>query len=100
MPAYGLSSIAFVDKAQPEQGEVGPVVGDRLGLGNDGRGEPAGGDDRSDRATDLRDDAPDDPVDLTRESVEEPRLQGLDRRLADDGPRTCDLHLDQSRGSS
>ena len=56
MPAYGLSSIAFVDKAQPEQGEVGPVVGDRLGLGNDGRGEPAGGDDRSDRATDLRDD--------------------------------------------
>ena len=47
-------SVALVDQAQPDQGEVGLVVGDGLRLRDDDRREPAGGDDRRSPARSRR----------------------------------------------
>src|SRR3954462_8011352 len=96
----GLSRTAFVDQSEPEQREVGAMVGDGRGLGDDGWGKATCGDDGCHVSAELGDDAPDDPVDLPGEAVQETRLQSLHRRLADHRPWARDLHLDQSRRPS
>ena len=84
---------------QADQGEVGLVVLDRLGLLEHQGGEAAGRDDVR-LATELGGDASYDPVDLSDEAVEQTRLQRLGRGLADDraGPRQLDLEQSRAAG--
>src|SRR4051812_47495363 len=96
--ARTLPVVAFEDQTEPDQREVRFVLGDGLALGEDEWGESAGRDD--DRVSaELVGDPADDAVDLAGEAEDDPGLQRLDRRLADDRAWPDQLDLEQASRS-
>src|SRR3990170_5707898 len=90
------ADVALEDQAQTLEREPLVVVVDGLAERNEQRREPARGDDlRVD--LELLADPTDHAVGLGRRSVDEGRLDGLDRVLPDDRARGVELHLWQPR---
>src|SRR3954447_9483394 len=106
-PGYGLPShsskkrlralaVALPDEPQAVQRQLGVDRGDRAGVRGNQVGEPARRDDGRLGCAELLTDALDDRVHLSREAVDEPRLQCCGGGLADHPLGRRERHLRQA----